>query len=773
MTIPEPYSIKRGTISLMSCDAEPVHTPGCIQSHGVLLVLRRGDLTILQVSENSADHLGKAPDALLGRSIAEVLGGEHDTALARFVEQEPVEKNPLHVFSIEFSIDATDAVDAQAAAPPDPRGPLDALVHTIDGVIVLELERTGRAQNRPDYYALVRKTVTRLQTAQSLRDLCQIAAEDLWKLTGIDRVMIYRFHPDHSGEVFAEAKRADLAPFFGLHYPADDIPGPAREIFRKTWVRPLADARGAPSELVPLANPDSGKPLEMTYCALRGASVMYTEYLENIGVAASLTLSIRRGDQLWGLVACHHEQPFQADFQVRAACELLAQVVSLQLVAAEQREQLEYRLALADVQRKLVERAATEGSIAPLLQGTPSLADAVGSDGTALFHERTWSTVGRTPAQADLDALVAWLRTRGELDRPPHLYVTDHLGEAHPPAQALRDTASGLLAASLAHGGRSFILWFRAETLRMVNWAGDPGDKPVRHGPHGPRLTPRRSFELWQESVRGHAVPWSPADIEAAGLLRVALMELVVSHAERLAALNQELQRSNEELDAFAYVASHDLKEPLRGIHKYATHLAERAAEGTDEESKERLSSVLRLTVRMDSLINALLLFSRVGRTGLRLERVDGNELVAEALDLLGGRREETRIEIRIPRPLPTLLCDRVRVREVLVNLISNAMKYNQREARWVEIGWREPTSATPLALYVRDNGIGIKPRYFDQIFKIFKRLHGRDEFTGGTGAGLAIVKKVVDLHGGRIWIDSVMGEGSTFFFTLAPESTA
>jgi two-component system, chemotaxis family, sensor kinase Cph1 len=321
------------------------------------------------------------------------------------------------------------------------------------------------------------------------------------------------------------------------------------------------------------------------------------------------------------------------------------------------------------------------------------------------------------------------------------------------------------------------MMWFRPEIKKTVNWGGNPSDKPKVTGPHGQRLTPRRSFELFRESVHQQAEPWLQIEIDAAARLRALIMELVIVRAERLAGLNADLARSNEELDAFAYVASHDLKEPLRGIHKYAHQLM--AAAPADEEEKRKLDGLMRLTLRMDSLLDSLLHFSRVGREELTLENVDLNDVLADAIEMVGSRTGDGRTQIVAPRSLPQLLCDRVRVREVLVNLLSNALKYNDKAAKRVEVGFVQAAESSlrsrfPAATdgqtvyYVRDNGIGIAPRHFDQVFKMFKRLHGREEYGGGTGAGLTIVRKLVERHHGQVWLESRSGEGTTFFFTLS-----
>ncbi len=765
------YSIIRHGTSLTTCDSEPVQTPGCIQAHGVLLVLRLADLTILQGSDNTQAFFGEPLAMLLGQNIARVIGAERLACLQNMLQREVLERNVLYAFTLEPRKDAA---------------ALDVCVHTMDGVAVLEFEATGRQEGQAerDYFSLVKAAVGRLQTATGLRGFCERVTTEVRSMTGLDRVMVYRFHADQHGEVFAESKRDDLTGWLGLHYPATDIPQPAREIFSRLWVRPLQDAAGPLVELVPLANPDTGKPLDMTHCALRGASVMYTEYLANMGVAATLVMPILVDGALWGLIVGHQYQPTYFGYQMRAACELVAQVVSLQLKSTKYIEQQAYRLRVDAVHQQLIAKAAQGGDLMSFFDGQPTLLDAMQADGAALFHMGRWWCVGQTPTDAQLDALAEWLNQRAELDvgtRP--VYATDSLVRDYPAGADITDVASGVLAVRVSRLRQDLILWFRPETAQTIHWAGDPHDKVVAVGVNGARLTPRGSFELFVESVQTRALPWSVMEVESALRLRLLVMELVVARTEQLAELNVDLTTSNEELDAFAYVASHDLKEPLRGIHRYAHQMVE-STQGLDPDNLKRAESLMRLTLRMDSLLDSLLHFSRMGRTRLEFEDVDLNHVVVDALEMVGVRAADNHCTVVLARPLPVVRCNEVRVREIFSNLISNALKYTRREHPRIDIGYLAPDepglppdapaqSSGQMVYFVRDDGIGIEERHFDQIFRMFKRLHGRNEYGGGMGAGLSVVKKVVGRHGGIIWLESTPGSGSTFYFTLPATTTA
>ena len=773
--LPVPYSIKRHGISLTNCDHEPVQTPGCIQAHGLLLVLRLADLVVTQVSENCARWTGLSVHQVLGSGLSEVVGEAAALRIAEVVSTQALECNPCY------------ALTSRLPGSPEGVGVMDMTIHTAGGVLLLELEPGGRdapvVGQDSDYVSMVRRTIGQLEAARSLAEFCEVVAREARSITGLDRAMVYQFHADDSGEVVADARREDLPSWQGLRYPAADIPRPAREIFKKIGVRPLPDAQGELCEMVPLLNPDTGHPLDMTYCALRGASVMYTEYLQNMGVAATLTMPILRDGALWGLIACHHYTPTALPYPLRSAAEFLAQIASLEIVGAELREHLQYRTHLDAVHLAVLARSAGDGQLSVMGQATPGLLDGIHADGVAVLQRTHWQTAGLTPSEQQLNPLAAWLRERiDQAQSPLQVFASDALAAAYPPASAFAALASGVLATAVSkYADSALIIWFRGEQVQTYNWAGNPHEKPTAFGSQGARLTPRRSFDLWQEQVRGHSTPWLNVETEAAQRLQRMVLDLVVVRAKQLAEANAELASSNAELDAFAYVAGHDLKEPLRGINRYAHRLLEDARAGRTQGT-ERVEWLLRQTVRMETLLDALLHYSRIGRLSLDCTDTDLGAVLAEAMEMLGARLAESAVEVRVPRSLPLAYCDRVRVREIFSNLISNAVKYNDKAQPWVEIGYLGVDEAPPAMarpgstpveargetiFYVRDNGIGIEAQHRERVFEIFKRLHGYDAFGGGSGAGLTIARKMVERHKGQIWFDSQPAVGSTFYFTL------
>jgi chemotaxis family two-component system sensor kinase Cph1 len=772
-TIPdggEHYSTLRHGLDISNCDSEPVRTPGCVQAHGALLVVRLSDLCIVQVSDNVKVVLGQTVEAILHERISIVIGADGEERLLALLTRQQSDCNPLYLLTLPGHHG-----DCTTAA-------LDVTAHTIDGVAILEFESTGRLDPvNADSYSLVRRTIARLQTANSLLHLCTMAAEEIRHLTGMDRVMVYKFHPDGHGEVFAESKRADLAPWIGMHYPAEDIPKPARALFSKTWLRPIPDMSDALAEMVPLANPDTNRALDMTYCYLRGVSKMCTEYYRNMGVAATLTMSIRRGDQLWGLFSCTYSAaPKYLSYRVRAACEFLAQLVSVQHNATEDKEHAHYRQALDRVHQQLLALAARDGSVSALVGAKPSLLDGIDATGVALYVDGQWSFAGSTPSPAQVQALGKWLVHGETVFLASPVYTTDNLARDYSPAAAFANVASGLMAFQVLPQARDLVLWFRPETMQTVKWGGNPHDKPMVPGPNGPRLTPRASFEAFVESVRNRSLPWKQVELDAAAKLQAQLTELVTTVVDQRSRLDEELMRTNSVLEAFKSATTRGLIEPLRGIRQYASQLQDDVTLPAGDSSANR-EHMLRLASRMDALLDSLLYFSTVG-TGSTMELVDMNEIVAEAVEMV-CRSTGSKLNLTMPCPLPLIVCHRNWVLEILVNLVSNAMHFNDHSPQRVVIGAISanevhvrpgcPDSERNNTIYyVADDGIGIDPRSFAQIFKLFKRLHGREEYGGGTGTGLTVVRKLVGRHGGKVWLTSTPGEGSTFYFTL-PDAQA
>ncbi|MGY1711326.1 SpoIIE family protein phosphatase [Geodermatophilus sp. SYSU D00758] len=526
-------------VDLTNCEREPIHVPGSVQPRGVLLAVREPDLVVTQVSENLPDLLGVPVADALGRRLTDVLGVVAGEAVARSAAAfgDLRERNP-----VEVTLDV-------AGSPV----PVDAILHRlggglpVDGVppattLVVELEPAlgPRPFSFPNTYRAVRGTVGELNRASTLQQLYDVTARAVRALTGFDRVMVYRYDADYNGEVVAEAAAPGLNSFLGLHYPASDIPAQARALYEKNWVRLISDVGYRPARLTPVGSPATGRPLDLTFATLRSVSPIHVEYLQNMGVRASMSISLLRGDRLWGLIACHHYSgPHTPPYATRAAAEFLGSTLSLRLVDREVQEEADRRLRARSALAWLTAAALDEERpLAETLLGTPGLLDLLPADGVTLCLQGHDGRAGAPLPAGTADAIAAWAAGRGE-----DVVATDALA-AEPGAPDLPvEVVCGVLALPLPEG--QYVVWHRAEAVHTVDWGGDPHNKAIaeREGDRV-RLSPRKSFDRWRETVRGRSAPWTTAHLAEAGELRTHLLEALYARSRSAVRAAEALQRS-------------------------------------------------------------------------------------------------------------------------------------------------------------------------------------------------------------------------------------
>lgn len=734
------------SVDLSNCDRELVQYSSAIQPHGLLLTLRLPGAVILQASANTAAILGPWTPAVT--RLHDLIGEAQAEALLAQCTADAVQNIPVHLGRL----------------PVAAHGAFDVFAHRIDGVLVLELE-TARAESAEvsQLYSAVRAGVVRLQAAQSLQGFLDIAVRQVRQMTGFDRVHAFRFLPDWSGYVAAEDKTAELDSYLGLHFPASDIPAPARRVLSLLWVRHTPDMAYEPVPLEPALNPATNGPLDLSYAVLRSTSRMCNRFYLNWGVHATLILALLNEGQLWGIIVCQHRTPRHVPHEVRTVCETLTNMMALLLAAKEDAEHAAHALAARSRVDNIIERMAQETVFhLGLLDHYPNLQTVIESNGAAVVIDGAVTALGAAPADDEIRALCTWLATQEPL------FHTDRLAEVCSIAGGLATNAAGLLAVRLTNPA-SYLLWFRSEWVHDIKWAGNPR-KPVEvdTSTGEQRLSPRNSFSSWTETVRGRSRPWLSYHRDAAAQLASAVAAF--QRADELQRVNQTLTSANADLESFAYTASHDLKEPVRNIHSFTRLVQRSAGPSLTPTEQSRLETISRLTERLDGLITSLLHYARTGKAALSLRSADANVILQDALETLSAQLEAEKVSIVIPEPLPEITCDPLHLTQVFQNLISNGVKYNESAAKVIEIGCRE---SEPPVFYVRDNGIGVAPEYHRAIFDIFRRLHGRDSYGGGHGAGLTIVRKVIERHNGQIWIESESGQGSTFCFTLAPTAAA
>lgn len=767
-------------VSLQSCQLEPIRRLSYIQPHGMLLTLQEPDLTILQASENGPQFLGLTGATLVGQSLQQLFPSAQVRQIVRCTAQLGPEARQSLQLKIKINPEPQDdsgATPGTTCSSGQFRH-LQATLHRSSGALLLELEPLDLEQVSPIGPAglspRLRAALVNLRQAKGLAGLAQTLAQEIKALTGFDRVMVYQFEVDYSGVVIAESKPSHLESYLGLHYPATDIPPEARELFYQNWLRLIPDVNYSPAAIVPAQHPLTGEVLDLSAIALRGVSSPHIQYLQNMGVAASMTLSLVDEKQLWGLVACHHYSPRYIDHATRTACEFLGQFASLELVHRQEQELVRYRTQVKSIQDQMHGALVREpGLIEQVLRdNAPALLNLVQAQGMAIVLDNQLATVGQTPTQEAIWALVEWLLRQ---DEPEQLVFTDCLVRLYPHAEQLYPQASGLLAISILvrqpQRQSYHLLWFRPEQVQTVNWAGKLSDA-VTVNPEGElRLCPRQSFKLWQEIVRGKSFPWQPAEIEAAREMRNTLMMAVLEFSQ--AALELAAERAaiaSRAKSQFLAKMSHELRTPLNAILGF-TQLMHRDRTLTDE-FREHLDIISRSGEHLLALINDVLEMSKIEAGQLMLvdSCFDLHRLLYAIKDMFILKAADRGLELRVERSpdLPRYVCgDEGKLRQILINLLGNAIKFTFAGHITLRVkGYENPTGGLPapytLHIEVEDTGPGIAAQDCEAIFEAFMQTD-RGRYMHGTGLGLSISRQFARLMEGDITVQSLLGQGSTF----------
>jgi len=495
-------------VDLSNCDREPIHIPGSIQPHGCLLVCDSRAGRVLRHSANAFDQLGLSGE-INGVPLEALIGAEAAHTL----------RNAL----------AANGEGLRPALLPGLRlehGVFDVSVHLFRSVAIIEFERATGEQP----LQLARALMQRIRDITDIDRLMAISARLLRGTLEYDRVMIYRFEHDGSGKVIAEAKRSDLESFLGQYFPATDIPQQARALYLKNTIRIIGDASGDRVPIVPALDA-SGEPMDLSLAHLRSVSPIHCEYLRNMGVGASMSVSIILDGKLWGLIACHHYSPKTLPMTQRVAAEMFGDFFSLHLYALNQRRTLETAGRARASLDRFLRLAAHHDNIGLLLQEhLPDFITLMPCDGIGLWMNGTWHAFGSVPPVSAIPALASLVSSVAE----GRVWASHALPERLPEAQTYCAQVAGVLAVPLTQMPRDYLFFFRKELVQTLNWAGNP-DKSYETGPLGDRLTPRKSFAIWKETVRMQAQPWTDADRETADVTRVALVEIGLRHSEIMA----------------------------------------------------------------------------------------------------------------------------------------------------------------------------------------------------------------------------------------------
>jgi chemotaxis family two-component system sensor kinase Cph1 len=732
-------------LDLTACDREPIHIPGGIQPHGFLLNVSQENFCVRQASENVATLFGRTLDDIIGRPLDDLIGAEHAELVARSLLNATQLSQPVYAGAVALG----------------EAGYFDVITHRSGKATLVEFEpvqRSGAADFRL-LYAVMGRFLKTLSHVDSVDAICEYAVRSIREITGMGRAFLYSFDHNDDARVMAEALEPGYPSYSGQRFPASDIPQQARRLYLASHVRLIADANYQPARLAPMLDPETGAPTDLSFAGLRAVSPVHLQYMKNMGTLASMSISLIIKGRLWGMISCHDKSPHFVPFEVRTACEQLGQILALRIESIIENNDYAYRLQLRG---KLVSILATlsqpEEFVHNMASASQDLLMLMDAAGAALVFEGDTILFGSTPPRREVDALVDWLGAgNGELTH------SNCLSRDFPPAAAYTDIASGMLAMSISRTHRHYVIWFRPEVVQTVEWAGNPAQKDQDQGDASP-LTPRKSFEVWRETVRGTSAPWQRSELEVALEFRSAILGIVLARAEEMAGLADELGRANKELESFSYSVSHDLRAPLRHIVGFTDLLNELEGNSLNERASRYLKNIADSARFAGKLVDDLLSFSQMGRSALHVAATDMQQVVKAAIRRATQDAQDRTIEWSVS-PLPVIRCDATFIELAVYNLLANAVKYS-RDRPVATISVTAETTVDANIFHFADNGVGFSMEYAHKLFAVFQRLHRMEEFEG-TGIGLANVRRIVERHGGQVWAKGVLNEGAVFSFSI------
>lgn len=520
-------------VDLTNCDREPIHIPGSIQPHGAMFICEAMDFVVTHHSANALAFLG-LDRVVVGRPLTDLLGPEVTHDLRNAAAKGGVSQ--VAGILLGVSIPSVDFL-------------VDAAVHQHKNRVFVELERSdpegGRAHDALD---LTQSLIRRIGLESDTGRIAATGAKLIRAMLGYDRVMVYRFLHNGAGHVIAEAKAPGLGSFLGQRFPASDIPYQARRLYLQNAIRTIVNAAYDPSPLEPPLTPGDA-PIDMSFAQLRSVSPIHCEYLRNMGVAGTMSISIIVDGELWGLIACHHDTPKLVPLPLRIGAELFGQYFSLQIAVAERRAELVAATVARERLDGIVANLDPDRPVAGALRThLPELAELVSTDGAALWIDGQWIGTGTVPPPDAIPALMAHVTARAHAS----IWKTEELRAELPDAALYEEIVAGVLAIPISATGGNYLLLLRSGEAHTVEWAGEPV-KTIVSSTLGDRLTPRGSFETWREDVRGRAKPWTAADMAVAEAIRTYLRDVVLRYNEMTAeARHRDEQRRqvlNDELN--------------------------------------------------------------------------------------------------------------------------------------------------------------------------------------------------------------------------------
>jgi len=879
------------------CGKQPLHNSNLIQAHGVLIVLEKPGLHVVQTSENISQLVSLTREEIVGRTVKNIITEESFNSLqSAFFASRFKTKVP---FDLTFTIDGSE------------KGYL-ALIHEKEDLLLVEVEFADALENKRSFinvFQQVKHVMAAVDAVATVNEVCHIVASEIKKISGFDKVMIYTFDEDWNGTVVAEAMDTEMDSYFGLKFPASDIPKPARDLYFKNPFRLIPDRDYKPVLLSPFTNPVTNTSTDLTDCKLRSVAPVHIEYLRNMGVVASMSTRIIHREKLWGLISCHHRQVKFLSFEETSVFELLSTAISSRISSILNKSSNDRTEELNSYFNKIIQQTGLFDDLVNMfVYNGETLLKLLSAEGVAICWNGKIEMVGLTPEKSDIIELQQWLQQK-KITQTLHLPA---LPFAHAKAEQYAELASGLLALPIEPETGNCILAFRPEAIQQVKWGGNPNEA-IAFEKNSTQYHPRNSFRVWKETVKGNSVAWTADELAVVEKFRNLLVEYSLQRRNRdlersikeftfmanlipqllwtarpngtvdffndrwysytglsveqsleaawetvlhpedlektqqvwqqsvsqkknyeieyrlrrndgtyswflgrafpladssgnvtkwfgtctriedqkkmaqtleqkvlertleLTTSNNLLEQSNSALRQYAFIASHDLQEPVRKIQVFGNILKEKYLHRDETKSEEYLEKILLSSRRMKNLITDLLTYSSISDQ-LDWQMTDMNSIISSVLNDLELLVVEKDANVIVGK-LPVIVSIEGQMRQVFQNLLQNALHYTSParrpeisiSARYLAVADFDAATVKEgsfTEITITDNGIGFDQKYAEKIFQIFQRLQPKDK-TSGTGIGLSIVKRIIEYHRGLIKATGVANEGAIFSFIL------
>lgn len=713
----------------INCDQEPIHICGEVQEYGYLLGSQGSKITFY--SENILDFFSVDSDFLLGKDIRLLFAHfDIDVNWNNFSDNEILAIQHITFKNQEYTLS----------------------IHTHKGWTFFEIEKVMPNHKINKEYAAIQNILRN----SNEKNIWQILLHEVQQIIDFDRVMIYQFLYDGSGNVIEELVKPNLESYLDLHYPESDIPAQARALYLKNPVRITSHVSG---KTYPIVGVIPKEEIDLTYSVTRASSPIHIQYLKNAQVEASFSTSIIVNGELWGMVACQNSEAKHLDLQSRLLVETLTRTSANAFASFRSLETLQEYQKINLNNISLRQNLLNDDSFDKALENNINdIMNTCNADGIIIKINDEILTAGNTPDNTDIEKIINWSKENFH-NFQENIYISNTFCSTLTNLEN-SETSCGIIISELCNNTSDMLIWLRKEQGYKIKWAGKPEKQTtseIKDGVEIIKFSPRKSFEVWKEYVKGTSLPWKIKEIESAKWITSVILKASHTKSSQIQDLNNQLKELNAELDSFSHTISHDLNTPLTVI-KLNAQLAKRLP--SSENVSKALDNITSQVDTMSEMILNVLELSKIKKSEIKLKSIQVDSLITKVVEDSKISFESPHTDIIIQNT-PEVLGDQTMVYQVFGNVIGNAVKYSSKSEK-PKVKIVGETNDNVVIYKITDNGIGIDQEESKKMFKIFSRMNNAKEFKGN-GVGLSIVHHLMEKMGGKISYESESGKGTTF----------